>query len=207
MLPVVHVISVIDVVDIDVIGPVPNRRPGFRARINHTEPEASELETWGTLDHHDWDVVDAKPVSTAKMRMEAIFWNAVSAVAAAFVPAMMLMLPVSCTLALPDVLPRIACFGFVPSGLAQMSGGIPAMGLMPGPPLDRFPGIMTVLVPLFLVPLFRPIAVVSVVLRRGLASVFLLVTVAFLPAGITFLISTVMLRSGKHRCTQHQNQY
>jgi hypothetical protein len=108
MLPVVHVISVIDVVDIDVIGPVPNRRPGFRARINHTEPEAPELETWGTLDYHDWDVVDAKPVSTAKMRTEAIFRNAVSAVAATFVPAMMLMLPVSGTLALPDVLPRIA---------------------------------------------------------------------------------------------------
>jgi hypothetical protein len=42
------------------------------------------------------------------MRMEAIFRNAVSAVAAAFVPAMMLMLPISCTLALPDVLPHIA---------------------------------------------------------------------------------------------------
>jgi hypothetical protein len=191
MLPVVHVISVIDVVDIDVIGPVPNRRPGFRTRINHTEPEASELEAWGTLDYHDWDVVDAKPVSTAKMRTEAIVWNAVPAVAAAFVPAMMLMLPISCTLALPDVLPRIARFGFVPSSLAQMSGGIPAMGLMLGPPLDRFPGIMTVLA-----PLFRPIAVVPVVLRRRLASVFLLVTVAFLPSGITFLVLAVVLCGG-----------
>jgi hypothetical protein len=76
------------------------------------------------------------------------------------------------------------------------------MELMLGPPLDRFPGIMTVLV-----PLFRPIAVVSVVLRRGLASVFRLVTVAFLPAGITFLIFAVVLCGGKHRCTQHENQY
>jgi len=58
-----------------------------------------------------------------------------------------------------------------------------------------------------LVPLFRPIAVVSVVLRRGLASVFLLVNVAFLPAGITFLILAVVLCGGKHRCTQQQNQY
>jgi len=80
------------------------------------------------------------------------------------------------------------------------------MGLMVGPPLDRFPGIMTVLVPLFLVPLFSPITVVSVVLRRGLASVFLLVNVAFLPAGTTFLIFAVVLCGGKHRCTQHENQ-
>jgi len=83
-----------------------------------------------------------------------------------------------------------------------MPRDIAAVGLMLGPPLDRFPRITTVLV-----PLFRPMGVVSVVLRRGLASVFLLVNVALLPAGITFLVSTVMLCGGKHRCTQHQNQY
>jgi hypothetical protein len=68
--------------------------------------------------------------------------------------------------------------------------------------LDRFPRITTVLV-----PLFRPMGVASVVLRRGLASVFLLVNVALLPAGITFLASAVMLCGGNDRCTQHQNQY
>jgi hypothetical protein len=107
MLPVVHVISVIDVVNVDVIGPVPNRRPGFRARINHTEPEAPDLETRRPFDHDDWDLVDAKPVPTAKMRTKAIFRDAVSMVAAAFVPGMMLALPIVRTLALPDVLPSI----------------------------------------------------------------------------------------------------
>jgi hypothetical protein len=105
MLRVVHVISVVDVVDIYVVSPIPNGRPGFRAWIDHAEPEAAELETRGAIDHHDWDVVDAKPVSTAKMRTEAIFRNTVSVVATAFVPAVMLMLPVSRPLALPDVLP------------------------------------------------------------------------------------------------------
>ena len=105
MLPVVHVISVVDVVNINVISPIPNRRPGFRAWIYHAEPEATELEPRVAIDYDDWDVVDAKPLSTAKMRPEAIFRNTISAVAAAFVPIMMLMLPISCPLALPDVLP------------------------------------------------------------------------------------------------------
>ena len=108
MLPVVHVISVIDVVNVDVIGPVPNRRPVFRTRINHTEPEAPDLETWRPFDHYDWDLVDTKPVPTAKMRTKAIFRDAVSMVATAFVPGMMLALPIVRTLALPDVLPSIA---------------------------------------------------------------------------------------------------
>jgi len=198
MLPVVHVISVTDVVDIDVIGPVPHRRPGFRARIYHTEPEAAELETWGTFHHHDWDVMDAKPVSPAKMRTKALFRNAVSVVAAAFMPVMVLMLPISCTLALPDVLPCIAGFGFVPSNLAQMFRGIAAVGLMLGPPLLQcFPGFTMVLV-----PLFRPVGLVFTGLRWGLAFVFLLVDIAFLPVRITFLISPVALCFHKHCRTQ-----
>ena len=109
MLSVVHVISVMDIVDIDIVGPIPNRRPGFWARINHAKPEAAELEARGTFDHHDWDVVDAKPMSTAKMRPEAIFRNAVSVVAASFVPGAMLTLPIVRTLALPDVLAPRSC--------------------------------------------------------------------------------------------------
>ena len=44
MPPVVHVVSVVDVVHIDIVGAVPGRRPGFRTGINHTEPIAPELE-------------------------------------------------------------------------------------------------------------------------------------------------------------------
>ncbi len=199
---VVHVISIVDVVDIDLVGPVPDRRPGLRAGINYSKPEAPKLETRGAFDHHDRDIVDAKPVSPTEMGAEAVFRDAVSVIAATIVPATMLTLPIACTLALPNVLPHIACFGFVPSGLAQMSSGIPAVRLMLGPPLDRFPGIATVLM-----PLFRPMGVVPLVLRRGLASVLLWVDVAWLPAGIIFLVSTVMLCDGNYGCTQQQNQY
>jgi hypothetical protein len=108
MLSVEHVISVIDVVHIDIVGAVPNRRPSFRARINYAEPEASELEPRGTLDHYDGYVVDAKPMSTAKMGTETIFGDAVSVVAAAFAPGAVFTLPIVGALALPDVLPYIA---------------------------------------------------------------------------------------------------
>ena len=98
MAPVVHVISVVHVIHIDIVGPVPDRRPGLWARINHTKPEAPELKTRRTLDNYDWDVVNPKPVSAAKMSTEAIFRNAISDVASAFVPGAMLMLPIVCAL-------------------------------------------------------------------------------------------------------------
>jgi len=123
MLPIVHIISVIDVVHIDIVGPVPDRRPGFRAGINHAKPEASVLEARGTVDYEDGYIVDAKPVATTKMRPEAIVRNAVSVVAAAFVPGVMLTLPIVRPLPLPDVLPFIAWSRLRPSHLAQLAAG------------------------------------------------------------------------------------
>jgi hypothetical protein len=85
-----------------------------------------------------------------------------------------------------------------------MFGGIPAVGLMLGTSLHCFAGFTTVLV-----PLFGSISLVSALLRRGLAPVFLLVNVSVMLVGITFLTSMVMLvvlRGGKRRCTQHQSK-
>ena len=122
MLPVVHVISVVDVVDIDFVGPVPDGRPGLRAGINYIKPEASKLETRSPLDHHHRNIVDAEPVSTAKMGAEAVFRDTVSVVAATLVPGMMLTLPVVCALPLPDVLPHVVrrwFRTFSPHGIAR----------------------------------------------------------------------------------------
>lgn len=107
MLSVVQVVPVVHVVDIDIVRPVPDGRPGFWARINHIEPEASELETRRTFDHHNWDVMDAKPMSTAKISTKTIWWNAVSMVSPALVPGAVFMLPIVSTLSLPDVLSYI----------------------------------------------------------------------------------------------------
>ena len=121
MLSVIHVVSVVDVIHIDIISSVPDRRPGFRAGINYTKPEAPELETRGTFDHHNWYVVDPKPVSTAKMCPKMILWNAIPVVAATFVPGPMFMLPVVCALALPDVLPDVVRFRLGSSYFVQLS--------------------------------------------------------------------------------------
>jgi hypothetical protein len=184
MLSVEHVIPVIDVVHIDIVGSVPNGRPGFWARINHSKPEASELETWGTFDHHDWYVVHAKPVSPAKMSAEAIVRNAVSVIAAAFVPGAMLSLPIVRTLALPDVLPHISGSRLGPSHLAQLFTTMPAvLGS-----LDCF------MLPVF-VRLFMPACIISIV-RLSLPAVFLLVNVALVLVTFVFL---AVLCAGKCR--------
>jgi hypothetical protein len=199
MPPVVHVISVVHVVDIDIVGPVPTRRPGFWARINHAKPETPELETWGTFDHHDGDVMDAEPVASAKMRPEAVFRNAVSVVATAFVPGTMLTLPIVGTLAFPDILPCIAMFWFGPSYFVQVPGGMPAVRLVlrTSPDCFMFMGIVELLVPLLLCT-----CPVSIVLRCRWARALVLVSITFLPVGTTFVISRPpVLCVGRRRCS------
>ena len=60
---------------------------------------------------------------------------------------------------------------------------------------------------LVFVLLFRPTCIMFAVLRWRVPFVFLLVNVAFLSVGITFVISSVVLCVGKHCCTQQQSQY
>ena len=75
MLPVVHVVSVVDVVDIDIVSPVPGRRPCFRAGIDDAEPVSTELEARIAFDYDDRNLMDAEPVSAAEMGAEAIVGN------------------------------------------------------------------------------------------------------------------------------------
>src|SRR5258706_1621532 len=103
MAAVVHVIPVVDVVDVNVVGVVPGARPVFRPRINDAEPEASVLKSRVSAHDDDWIAANSEPVSTAKIRVEAIFRNAVAAVTSAFMPTMMLVLPVLCAMVLPDI--------------------------------------------------------------------------------------------------------
>ena len=194
MLSVEHVVSVIDVVYIDIVGSIPNRRPRFRARINHAKPEATELETGGPFDHYDWYVVDAKPVSPAKMRTEAIVRDAVSVVAATFVPRAMLTLPIMGALALPDVLPHVAWSWLGPSHLPQLPISMPAVL-----------GSLDCFMLMVFAPLFRHTRIISAV-RWSLPSVFLLVSVALVPM-IIFVISLAVLRTSEHCRSQQQSQY
>jgi hypothetical protein len=59
------------------------------------------------------------------------------------------------------------------------------------------------------VPLFRPTGIMFAALRWRVPFVFLLLllNVAFLSLGITFVVSSVVLCVGKHCCTQQHSQY
>src|SRR5258706_12318641 len=119
MAAVVHVIPVVDVVHVNVVGVVPGARPVFRPRINDAEPEASVLESRVSAHDDDWVAANSEPVSTAKIRVEAIFRNAVAPVASAFMPTMMLVLPVFCAMVLPDIGPSGMFLVVVPLWLAH----------------------------------------------------------------------------------------
>ena len=103
MAPVVHVIPVIHVVDVNVVGFIPGARPRFWPRINKIEPDAPVLESWTPAHNNHRNAMDTKPVPTAKMGAETVFRNAVSPVPSAFAPRVMFVLPMLCALALPNV--------------------------------------------------------------------------------------------------------
>jgi len=203
MLPVVHVVSVVDVVDIDIVSPVPSFRPGFRTGINHTEPVATILETRVAFDYDDGDFVNTEPVSAAEISVEAINRDAISVVAAAIVPGAMLALPIVCTLALPDVLPHVAGSGLVSPHLAKFNRTMRTVHVTLGASLKRLMGFARLLV-----VIFRAISLVVAVLRlRGMHA--FVVKVALLSARATLFMTSrpAVLSSGKSCCSQQQSHY
>src|SRR5207248_9198562 len=118
---VIQVIPVIDVVDVNIVGFVPSARPVFRPRINRTEPEAHVLEPGISIHDNYRSVTNAEAVSTAKMRPEAIFGNAVAPVSPPFVPRMMFTLPMLCAMLLPNIPTRSGVFlEFTPAYLPRV---------------------------------------------------------------------------------------
>ncbi len=161
MLPVVHVVSVVDVVDIDIVSPIPGRRPCFRAGIDDAKPVSTELEAGIAFDYDDRNLVDAEPVSAAEMGAEAIVGNAIPVVSAAIVPATMLTVPIMRALAFPDVLPNVTRSRLVPSNLAILHRAVGTVNVTLGSPLIGLMGFARLLV-----MMFRAIAPVAVLRLR-----------------------------------------
>src|SRR6267142_2669756 len=107
MMPVIHVVAVIDVINVDVVGFIPGARPVFRPRIDNTEPEAPVLESRIASHHNHRGAVNSEPASAAKVIVEADFGNAVAPVAATLAPGMMFMLPMRRAMALPRIPPGV----------------------------------------------------------------------------------------------------
>jgi hypothetical protein len=133
MATVIHVIPVIHVVHINVVGFIPGSFPVFRPRINHTEPEAAILESRISAYDENWSAAHAKPVSTAKMRAEAIVWNTIAPVTSAFAPTTMFMPPIVRAMALPYLSRFRVLPVFGPARLAQAFApmGLRRAGMLP----------------------------------------------------------------------------
>jgi hypothetical protein len=96
------------------------------------------------------------------MRAEPIFRNAVSVIAATFVPRAMLTSPIMCALPLPDILPYIARPGLGPSYLTHLPRGISSVHLTLGTPLV---GVTLMVFARLLVPFLGPVFLMPAVLR------------------------------------------
>jgi hypothetical protein len=193
MLPVVHVVSVVDVVDIDVVSPVPGGRPCFRAGIDDAEPVSTELETGIAFDYDDRNLMDAEPVSAAEMGAEAIVGNAIPVVSATIVPATMLSVPVMRALAFPDILPNVTRSRLVPSDLAIFHRAVGAVNVALGSPLIGLMGFARLLV-----MMFRAIAPVAV-LRLRWVRAFVSLSVR---AAVFMTSGPAVLSAGKPCCSQ-----
>ena len=73
MVGVVHVISAVDVIDVDVVGVVPAIRPGF----DKSEPKAVGLEARVSADQNR--VAHVEHMLTAKMGTETVVRNSTAA--------------------------------------------------------------------------------------------------------------------------------
>jgi hypothetical protein len=98
---VVHVVSAVGILHVDVVVLIPVVRPGFRPRVNETKPEAFVLEARKTADKYHGLAVDAEPVRRTEVAVVAVVRNAVAVVAAALLPVAVLGMPAVCAILLP----------------------------------------------------------------------------------------------------------
>ncbi len=102
--PVVQVIPIIGVIDVNIVGLVPSVAPVFGIRINETEPIATVLEPRISTHHHEGEAEDAKTVIPPIVAAEIIVRNAVAVIPAALLPSAVLRLKAASTMLLPSTL-------------------------------------------------------------------------------------------------------
>ena len=90
---VVQVVSIVGVVNIDVVSVVPRRSPRLRPRIDERNPIAVLLEARIPADENQWKPADAEEVIASEVEPEAVFGNAVAVVAATLTPGVVFVIP------------------------------------------------------------------------------------------------------------------
>jgi hypothetical protein len=134
------------------------------------------LESRISIHNNNWISVDAETVRTAKVCAEAIFGNAIAAVASAFPPTAMFTLPMLCAMILPNVARTGISFGFAPAYLAKVFRPMRRLVCLPlfGPALLR-----ALLVTALFRPPFRPIPLMTLRAFRRTPVIFLMLVAPF----------------------------
>jgi hypothetical protein len=86
MASIAEIVAIVHVIDVDVVGLIPVRRPGFRVGINNREPEAAVLEAGASVDDDHGRAINTEKVSPSEVLAEALLWNAIAHIASAVVP-------------------------------------------------------------------------------------------------------------------------
>jgi hypothetical protein len=100
---VAQIISIVEVLDIDVVVVVPVVSPVFRPRVNQAEPIATVLETGIPTNDYYRTAVDSERMVLTKVAAEPVVRDAVAAITAAVLPSAVLGMPGTCSMLLPSV--------------------------------------------------------------------------------------------------------
>jgi hypothetical protein len=108
--PVVHVVPIVSVANVNVVGFVPVACPRVWPRINKAEPIAAVLKAWESADDHVGLTEDYELMARSEMAVVMIGRNTVAIVAAALLPRAVVRLPVLRSMSLPCCLLDILLF-------------------------------------------------------------------------------------------------
>jgi hypothetical protein len=97
-----EIISVANIVYINVVGLVPVLAPVFRHRVKATEPIAAVLEAGISANRLEREAIDVESVAPTIVATEIRCRNAVAVIAAALIPSAVVGLPVACPMPLPS---------------------------------------------------------------------------------------------------------
>ena len=93
MSAVIEIITVVDVAYVDFVCVIPVVRPVLRPWIHQAEPISPVLKAGKTANYQEWPPVNAESVLRPKISTVARVWDAVTVVASALLPGVMVRLP------------------------------------------------------------------------------------------------------------------
>src|SRR5579863_6318024 len=91
--PVVQVVAVVNIGDVNVVVVIPVISPVFRPWVNKTDPIALILEAGESTNNHEGQAVDAEPMVATKVSTVMVVGDSVAVVAAPLLPVAVVRVP------------------------------------------------------------------------------------------------------------------